>query len=41
MAHEDRAKRKRENPEKSARELSKTKMYKKGGKAKKSGKINR
>ena len=39
MAHEDRAKRKRENPEKSARELSKTKMYKKGGKAKKKSKF--
>ena len=39
MAYEDRAKRKREKPIKSARELSMTKMYKKGGKAKKKSKF--
>ena len=35
MAYEDRGKRKREKPRIPARELSKMKMYKKGGKAKK------
>ena len=40
MAHEDRAKRKREKPKKSARELSMAmSSYKKGGKAKKKSKF--
>jgi len=39
MAYEDRGKRKREKPRTPVRELSKLKMYKKGGKAKKKSKF--
>ena len=39
MAYKDRAKRKREKPKESAKELSMTQMYKKGGKAKKKSKF--